>query len=237
MDSRKNIGIVMAEIIGTFTLALVVLTQVHAAGAVVASPWFIGLAAGLTLAVLVLAIGRVSGAHYNPAVTIGLWSIRKVDGATAFMYIAAQMFGGIIALMLFQYLSNTTVGNIAGSFEWRIFVAEAVGTLIFTHGIASVVLQKLTGFKAAFTIGLSLMAGVIVATVASNGALNPAVALSLNSWSWTYVLAPVIGSLLGFNIYNLFFAPERALLEQSEYAAPRSASTTRTTVVTKKKRR
>lgn len=228
--NRQKIGMVLAEFVGTAILASLVLAQVNAVGAILSSPWFVAATAGLTLTVLVLAMGRVSGGHFNPAITVGLWSVRKVPTTTAVVYIAAQMLGGICALLLFQYLSNTTVGNVAGGFDWRVFVAEMVGTLIFAHGVAAAVLQRMQGFRAAFTIGVSLMLGIIVATVASNGALNPAVALGVNSWSWTYALAPVVGSLLGMNIYSLFFAEDGAL-------AVRTSRTTSTrTTVTKKRR-
>jgi glycerol uptake facilitator-like aquaporin len=173
---------------------------------------------------LVLAIGKVSGAHVNPAVTIGLWTLRKIETTTAVIYIAAQVLGAAVALRLFQYFQNDVLQNSAGKFDWRIFVAEAIGTLVFTFGVAAVVTQKLEGFNAAFTIGASLTLGALIASTASNGILNPAVALGLNSWSWTYTLAPVLGAVLGMNIYDLFLAPVSELK-----ATPRPTSLISTT--------
>lgn len=212
--SRKKISVIIAEFLGTAFLTSIILAQANS-NVIVNRTWFNAAVAGLTLATLVLTIGRVSGAHVNPAITIGLWTLRKIETTTAIVYIAAQLLGAAVALRLFQYMQNDVLQNIAGTFEWRIFVAEAVGTLIFSFGVAAAVTQKLQGLRAAFTIGTSLMLGAIFAAVASNGILNPALSLGVNSWSWTYVAAPIMGSVLGMNIYDLFFAPESELQAQS----------------------
>lgn len=207
MTQRTKLGMIVAEFFGTAVLTSTVLAQSHAIGAILNKPWFVGCVAGLTLGLLVLTIGKVSGAHVNPAVTIGLWTLRKIETTTAVVYIAAQLLGAAVALRLFQYLQGDILANMAGRFDWRVFVAEAMGALVFTFGIAAAVTQKYEGYKAAFTMGTSLMLGAIIASTASNGILNPAVALGLNSWSWTYAAAPVLGAVLGMNIYDLFLAP------------------------------
>jgi len=210
MQVREKVGMLLAEVFGTAALTLVVLAQVNAVGAVITSPWFVAASAGLTLAVMVLAVGKVSGAHVNPAITVGLWTLKKIPTSNAVAYLASQALGALFAFSLFQYITNSTLGNVAGSFDWRIFVAELSGTFVFAFGVASAVLQKLDGFAAAFTIGTSLMLGVLVATIASNGTLNPAVALGINSWSWTYAVAPIVGSVLAMNAYSLFFTSMRS---------------------------
>ena len=210
MTQRTKLGMIVAEFFGTAVLTSTILAEANS-NVIVNKTWFVCVTAGLTLAMLVLAIGKVSGAHVNPAVTIGLWTLRKIETTTAVVYIAAQILGAAVALRLFQYLQNDVLQNSAGKFDWRIFVAEAIGTLVFTFGVAAVVTQKLDGFKAAFTIGASLTLGALIAATASNGILNPAVALGLNSWSWTYAAAPVLGAVLGMNIYDLFLAPASEL--------------------------
>jgi len=210
MTQRNKLGMIVAEFFGTAMLTSTVLAQANS-NVIVNKTWFVAATAGLTLAVLVLAIGRVSGAHVNPAVTIGLWTLRKIETTTAIVYIAAQVLGAAVALRLFQYFQGDVLPNTAGDFDWRIFVAEAIGTLVFTFGIAAAVTQKLEGYRAAFTIGTSLMLGALIASTASNGILNPAVSLGVNSWSWTYAAAPVLGAVLGMNIYDMFLAPESDL--------------------------
>lgn len=214
MTQRSKLSVIVAEFFGTALLTSAVLAQANS-NVIVNRAWFISAIAGLTLATIVLTIGRVSGAHVNPAITIGLWTLRKIETTTAIVYMAAQVLGAAVALRLFQYMQNDVLQNIAGPFEWRIFVAEAVGALVFSFGVAAAVTQKLQGLRAAFTIGTSLMLGAVIASTASNGILNPAVALGLNSWSWTYVAAPVLGAVLGMNIYDLFLAPESELKAQS----------------------
>ena len=200
----------IAEVFGTAVLTSTVLAEANS-NVLVNKTWFVAATAGLTLTLMVLVIGKVSGAHVNPAVTIGLWTLRKIETTTAIVYIASQFLGAAIALRLFQYLQNDALQNIAGKFDWRVFIAEVVGTFIFTFGIASIVTQKLDGYKAAFGIGASLMLGALVAGTVSNGILNPAVALGLNSWSWVYVAGPIVGSVLGMNVYDLLVAPDSAL--------------------------
>ncbi len=101
---------------------------------------------------------------------------------------------------------------------------EAVGTFIFSLGWAAAVYQKLPLGQAAGVVGISLTLGVIAASAASGGILNPAVALGLRSWVWgTYVLGPVLGSVIGFNLYALLFAPTASLVSESESSSKSSS--------------
>jgi glycerol uptake facilitator-like aquaporin len=209
MSLRMKLSTLVAEMFGTAILTSTVLAESNS-NVLVNRTWFVAATAGITMALMVIVIGKVSGAHINPAVTIGLWTLRKIETTTAIAYVAAQVLGAAVALRLYQYLQNDALQNIAGKFEWRMFVAEVVGTFIFTFGIAAVVTQKFDGYKAAFGIGASLMLGIVVAGTASNGILNPAVALGLNSWSWIYAAGPIVGSVLGMNMYDLFVAPDSA---------------------------
>ena len=227
MTQRTKIGMLVAEFFGTGLLTSTVLAEANS-GVLVNKNWFIAATAGLTLALLTLTIGKVSGAHVNPAITIGLWTLRKIETTTAIVYIAAQILGAAVALRLFQYLQNDVLQGSAGKFDWRIFVAEMIGTMVFAFGVAAVVTQKLVGYQAAFAIGASLMLGAVIATTASNGFLNPAVALGNNSWSWIYATAPIAGSVVGMNVYDLFLAPE------SSFKSAMASSPTKSVIAPKK---
>lgn len=227
---------IVAEFFGTAVLTSTVLAELNS-NVIVNKAWFVSITAGMTLAMLVLAIGKVSGAHVNPAVTLGLWTLRKVETTTAVVFMASQVLGAAVALRLFQYFQNDALQNIAGKFDWRVFVAEAVGTMVFTFGVAAVVTQKFEGFKAAFTIGASLAFGALIASTASNGILNPAVALGLNSWSWTYVAAPVLGAVLGMNIYDLFLATDSELSSKTKQTSIVSSPAKSKKRTTSKKRK
>lgn len=207
MFSKNKVAMLVAEFVGTFALT----SAVFAAASTTTSPFFGGAAAGLTLAVLVLIIGMKSGAHVNPAVTLGLWSVRKFPTSQAIVYIAVQMLGGLTALRVNEYLTDQVLENTAAAaWDWRVATAEIIGTFIFTFGIAAAVYGAYEGGKLAAAIGGSLFVGVLIASFASIGALNPALALGVNSWSAAYVIAPLLGAILGMNTYALLFAPEKA---------------------------
>lgn len=208
MFGRKKVAALTAEFLGTFSLACAVLVMAKQ----INLTFFPAVVAGGTLALMVLVIGSVSGAHINPAVTIGLWTLRKIASTTAIVYVFAQMLGGAVAWRFSEYMLNTDLPSIANTtFDARVLVAEIVGTLVFTFGIASAVYQGYTGLRQAVTIGTSLTLGILIAALGSNGVLNPAVALGVQSFNITYVAGPVIGSILGMNLYSQLFAPTLGL--------------------------
>lgn len=210
MLDRKKVGVIVAEFLGTMILALVVMGAAKYFN--FTAPWYVGLAAGVTLATLVGVIGKVSGAHVNPAITAGLWTLRKIPTPTAVVYVAAQLLGGATALAVVEYVTNSdVVATGMSTFDGRVFMAEALGAAVFGFGVASVVMQKLEGMQAAFTIGASLFLGVLIAAMAAPGFLNPAVALANNSWDRTTLFAPLIGSIIGMNVYSFFLAPTSSL--------------------------
>lgn len=204
--SREKITPLVSELLGTFLLTFVVLSVSKSA---IGIPYFVSIAAGLVLATVVVAVGKYSGAHINPAVTFGLWSTKKIGTLKALMYIAVQFMGAAFAWKLYTYLIDGSIQGIAtAEFDWRIFTAEAVGAFVFTFGLASAIYQKFEDSKLAVTAGVSLTLGIIVASSVSNGVINPAVALGIQSWSKVYVIAPLVGGLVGFNLYSMLFAGE-----------------------------
>lgn len=204
--SRKGVAVAAAEFLGTALLTIVVLAALKGVGI----PYFVGMAAGLAVAAGILALGQISGAHFNPAVTIGLWSVRRISSAKAAVYIAAQLLGALAASELFTYLVNQGRSvNVAGEFEAQVLIAEAVGTFILCTGIAAAVYNKFNAAKTAAVVGIALFIGVLAATIASGGIINPALALGLHSWAFsTYVLGPVLGAVIAFNLYSLLFTDE-----------------------------
>lgn len=195
---------VVAELMGTAVLAIAVYSMV----ARTTFPLFAALAAGLTAGLLVHTVGAVSGAHSNPAITLGLWSIRKIKTGQAIAYLAAQMLGGVAAWALIKYFLGHGLDSLAvGKFEWKVLISEGVGALVFGFGVASAVYQKYEGGRLSFAIGASLTIGVLVASLAANGVVNPAVAVGIQSWSWAYAVGPLVGSVLGMNLYLALFAP------------------------------
>lgn len=213
---RKKIAMILAEFLGTATLVDVVLAVSKSN---VGIPYFVSLLAGLTIAAGTLVFGAVSGAHFNPIITIGLWTARRIKTLPAIVYIAAQMLGGAVAYLLYTYLVNNSLQSV-GEYDSRVLVAEAVGAFVFSLGWAATVYHKLDAAKSAFVVGASLVIGAMVASVGSAGLLNPAVALGMHTWVWgTYALGPILGAIIGFNLYALLFAPTDTLESEAALAA------------------
>ncbi len=202
MFDQKKIAMIVAEFLGAALLTV----ALYAVLARTAFPLFTALAVGVTYGLLTLIFGAVSGAHANPAVTIGKWTLKKIDTPQALVFVAAQVLGGLGAWSLLKYFTGRSLTSIAADkFDWKVLVAEAVGTAVFTFGIAAAVYMKFEGAKLATVVGASLFLGVLVASMASNGVLNPAVALGIQSWDWAYATGPLIGAIVGMNLYGLVF--------------------------------
>ncbi len=187
----------VSEGLGAFILTLVV-----ALGLAGVFPVSVPILAALTLGLFVYTLGHVSGIHINPAVTAGLWSLKKISTDDAVKYIVAQFIGAGAALMLIPSLvAEPRVLSVTADFGTGL--AELVGTALFTFGIAAVVYGKVPGSQNGMVIGGSLLLGIAVAALlGSNGVLNPAVALGVGSFNVMYVLGPILGSILGMQIYR-----------------------------------
>lgn len=187
------------EALGTFALTLVVALSI-AGSFPVSTP----VLAALVLGLFVYSVGHISGTHINPAVTLGLWSIKKIRTAEALNYIGSQFIGACAAFFLASSLGDVGVSaGITVSNSWMVFVAELLGTFFFAFGIASVVYEKTPGHFSGFVVGGSLLLGItIAALLGSNGVLNPAVAFGIGSFGLMYVLGPIIGSILGMQVYR-----------------------------------
>lgn len=203
MVDKRKLAVLAAEFFGTFVLAMVVLAMVTK----VSLAFFPAVAAGLVLMVMVLAIGPISGAHINPAVTVALWSQRKIQTAEALSYILVQIAAGVVAWSAAQWLMDSSLdAAVTAEIDWRILTAEALGAFVFLVGVAAAIGQKLEGTKQAFAIGFSLTLGILVASLGSGGILNPAVAIALHSHSLSYVAGPLVGGVLGMAFYNSVLA-------------------------------
>lgn len=198
-----------AELVGTFILTCAVIMS---SGNVIL--------AALTVLVLILTLGKLSGAHINPAVTFALFATRHISALKAFGFIVAQLFGAMLALVVMTKFAETASPSMLGQptdlFKaaelmgtWRPFWAEFLGSLLFGLGIGAAVLGKKEGFEAAFTISGALMIGLVLASIGSSAILNPAVAMGISAFTqniWTlivYVGGSVLGVTLGAWLFKL----------------------------------
>lgn len=186
-----------AEALGTFILTLVV-----ALGLATATPVSVPILAALTLGLFVYTLGHVSGVHLNPAVTIGLWTLKKISTDDAIKYCAAQCIGAVTVLMLLPSLVPE-VRDLVVLADFKTGLAELIGTALFTFGVAAVAYGKTPGSMSGVVVGASLLIGIVAASaLGSNGVLNPAVALGVGSFNVMYVLGPILGSVLGMMLYQ-----------------------------------
>lgn len=183
-----------AEFLGTSLLTFAVLGSIQQQ---TATPFV----AALVLMLAVYVLGPVSGAHINPAVTAGLWSIKKIKTPEALAYVAAQLLGAIAAQFLFQYLVGS-LPQVTVTTGWGIAFAEALGAFFFVLGIAAAVHGKVHSAASGLVIGCSLLLGILLASLMSNGVLNPAVAIGIRSISLSYLIGPFIGAVAAAHLYR-----------------------------------
>lgn len=183
----------IAEVMGTMFLTFVVILSLSG-NFVVPTP----VLAGITLALFVYSVGHISGAHINPAVTIGAWSIKKISDKDAIAYIISQFFGASIAIILATAFKIEFAKLTLSANSLTIGFAELLGMAIFTFGIASVVYGKVNNGFSGFVVGASLFLGIVISILlGANGVLNPAVAFGIKSFDIMYILGPILGSVAG----------------------------------------
>ena len=194
-----------AELIGTFLLASVIIAGQG-------QPIFVLFA----LVGIVLMVGAVSGAHVNPALTIGAWATRRIGWLRAVAYIVVQFLGAAAAYFMFNafvggagevsaqaqaygqaapaVFAAVDITKIAGK-EWFLFFSELLGTAILGYALANATrtIDRLSG---AFTMGLGIFIALMITVtvsgyVSGSAILNPAVALSLQAYQpvvWSYAV-------------------------------------------------
>jgi len=186
----------LAELVGTFGLTLAVSLSL-----VLGLPLATPLVAGLTLGLFVYTVGNVSGAHLNPAVTIGLASVKKIEPKEAVMYIIVQVVGALLAMLTTQWMTGD-VPDLLVENSFAVGGAEALGAFFLVFGVSSVVFGKVKEAASGLTIGGSLLLGIMMTGGLSNGVLNPAVAIGIGSVSLMYLIGPVVGGLAAALLYE-----------------------------------
>ena len=187
----------IAELIGTATLTFGVLAGIHGS-LPVATP----VVAGLILCMFVYTIGGISGSHINPAVTIGLWSVKKISTLEASKYVLAQLLGAVIARQIFGIGAGFPPNLPVAGDTIVVLGFEALGAFFLLFGIMAVVAGKVHEAASGIVIGGSLLLGILVAANFSYGILNPAVAVGVGSFSVFYIVGPIVGGAAATHLYR-----------------------------------
>ena len=217
----------VAEAVGTFILVLTIISAAIAASLgkpVAGAPYAsatVPLAGGVALAVVVATLGHVSGAHLNPAVTLGLAASRRFPWRHAPAYVMAQLIGSIVAALAawaFFGRSARTLAHLGATYpaggvaSWRAWVVEAVVAFILVVAVVSAATDtRIPVGVAAIAIGAALAAAILVGGPVSGGSVNPArtlgpeiVAGKYTDW-WIYLTAPFIGSVVAVLLHERVF--------------------------------
>ena len=207
----------IAEFVGTFTLIFLgVGAGIVSSGDIVA----IALAHGLAIALMVTAVGHISGGHFNPAVTLAMLVTGRIEVPEAIRYWFAQIAGAAgAALVLLATLGSSirdagvnvgTPGIGAGFDAKNALVAEIVGTFFLVFVIFGVAVDKRGTVKilAGLPIGLMITADILALGGVSGAAVNPArwfgpaiVSFHFDDF-WIWIAGPAIGALLAAFVYD-----------------------------------
>ncbi len=236
MDNMKRY---VAEIIGTFWLTFA------GCGAALISSGLpeigigllgVALAFGLTVMTMAYAVGHISGAHFNPAVTLGLWAGGRFPANQILPYIASQLIGAIAAaavllLIVTGALEFSTAGGYAstgygehspgGYSAVAGFSVEIILTAFFVFVIMGATHGKAPAGFAPIAIGLCLTLMIMVAGPVTNASFNPArstgTAVIAGGWAleqlWMFWVAPILGGLAGGAIYRWLSSEPAGIVE------------------------
>lgn len=217
---------VIAEFAGTFCFIFI------GAGSIVANQMThgalgllgIALAHGLGLAVMICIFGATSGAHFNPAVTIGLAVTNHIKPALALLYIIAQLVGATLSGLALRVMFPQAVWETAQlgtpmlgsgvSFGLGVFV-EALLTFFLVLAVFGTAVDERAPQIGGFGIGLTLMASILVGGSISGASLNPARTFgpALAGGFWTndlvYWIGPIVGAIIAALLYQYVILPRK----------------------------
>lgn len=210
----------IAEVFGTFCLVFIGCASVVIGGFGDLVPTGgvvgIGLAFGIAVIAMAYSIGPVSGAHLNPAVTLGVFLAGRLPAKDVVPYMVAQVAGAIIAALLLWLIASGSVGgapaNLAAT-GWdpvngystaAAFIIEAVATFVFVTVILGVTSERHATPLAGLAIGLTLVAIHLCFVTSTGSSVNPARSIGPALFSgstaisqlWLYILAPLAGGAL-----------------------------------------
>lgn len=218
----------LAEFIGTFWLVL------GGCGSAVLAAAFpelgigllgVALAFGLTVLTIAYGLGHISGAHLNPAVSVGLWIGGRFSSRELLPYILAQVVGGLAAAGILYIIATgngSEIGNFAangygehspgGYSMTAALVTEIVMTFMFLIVILGATDKRAPAGFAGIAIGLALTLIHLISIPVTNTSVNPARSISqaifVGDWAlqqlWLFIAAPVAGAILAGMVYRLF---------------------------------
>jgi MIP family channel proteins len=220
VDPRK----LVAEAIGPFALVFIGAGSiVLAAGNANIGLVEIALAHGLAIAIMISAVGHISGGHFNPAVTAGFWVTRRISTPLAIGYVLAQLLGGILGAIALVVLfpeglreaANLGVPALGPGIDFGKGVGiEVILTFFLVLVIFGTAVDRRGTNLGGLAIGLSITMDVLAAGPLTGAAMNPARALgpALMTGTWddqlVWWIGPIIGGVIAGMVYHYVFSEE-----------------------------
>ena len=214
-----------AEFIGTFGLVFIGAGSIvvnEASGAL--GLLGIALAHAIVLSVMVTALMRISGAHFNPAVTFGLWLANKIDAKDAGFYVLTQLVAAVVAALLVKTLLPSMAGEVTGYGVPRIasdvdliqaILLEAILTFFLVSAVfGTAVSPEAPSGIGGFGIGLVLLFDILVGGPLTGAAVNPARAFGpaaiANDWigQGAYWIGPLLGGAVAALVWGKVLLPK-----------------------------
>jgi aquaporin Z len=204
----------IAEFIGTFFLVLTIGCSVIGNGAGPFAP----LAIGSALMVMIFAGGYISGGHFNPAVTLGVWLRGKCETKDVVPYMMFQTIGAVLAAFVVLFLKAGTAVKPLQPATVPALVAEFLFTFALVYVVLNVATARGTSGNSFYglAIGFTVLVGAFSVGNISGGAFNPAVAIAtsimgLSSWAnlWIYLMADFAGGAVAAGAFKAVSPADR----------------------------
>jgi aquaporin Z len=204
----------LAELIGTFFLVLTIGCTVIGHGAGPLAP----LAIGSALMVMIFAGGHISGGHFNPAVTLGVWLRGKCETKDVAPYMIFQIMGAVLAAVTVKFLKGGAAVAPLQPATVPALLAEFLFTFALVYVVLNVATAKGTSGNSFYglAIGFTVLVGAFSVGNISGGAFNPAVALGisvmgLSSWPniWIYLVADFAGAAVAAGAFKALNPADR----------------------------
>ncbi|KAK4589507.1 hypothetical protein RGQ29_020182 [Quercus rubra] len=216
----------IAEAVGTYFLIFVGCASVVVnldKDKVVTMPG-IAIVWGLAVMVLVYSVGHISGAHFNPAVTIAFATCKRFPAKQVPAYIAAQVLGSTLASgtlrLLFQGQQNHFPGTLPAGSDMQSFVIEFIITFYLMFVISGVATDnRAIGELAGLAVGSTILLNVTFSGPITGASMNPARSLgpaivhSEYRGIWIYMVAPILGAISGAWVYNVIRYTDKPVRE------------------------
>ncbi|MDC9726420.1 MAG: MIP family channel protein [Candidatus Thioglobus sp.] len=212
----------VAELLGTYILVFAG-TGAMAIGAITGEPGHAGIALtfGFVIVALIYSFAHISGAHFNPAVSVAFWIMGEFEKSKVLPYIAAQVVGAILASysLYFLLLEDITSmqqaaylgatlphGSALQSFGFELILTFILMLVIAASAVHGKAIKDFAGIAIGFTVGLEAMFAGPITGASMNPArsIGPALASGNFDYLWIYIIATTLGAMLAAKVYVNF---------------------------------